>query len=342
MRPARGGSDRLTVLAFAGIVLIGGSNAVAVRLGNAELSPFFAAAARFAMASILLLAVAAVRGLPLPAGRTRVGIVLYGLTSFAGSFAGLYRGLVDAPAPTAMVALATVPVLTLLMATAIGQEAFSAGAVVGAVVALGGVVLIVNDQLNASIPPAALVSVFAGAAFVALSSVIVKQIPPGHPVMANGFGMAIGAVALAILSLVVGEPWVVPRGAATWASLTYLTVIGSVGLFMLLLYVLARWSASATSYATLAMPLVTVGLAAILLDETVSPLFVAGAAIALVGVYIGVAARQPRLGRTGIRADIRAIVGRSATPGAAAGPVASGGAAAALAAGEVDCRPPGC
>jgi drug/metabolite transporter (DMT)-like permease len=76
----------------------------------------------------------------------------------------------------------------------------------------------------------------------------------------------------------------------TWGSLLYLVLIGSVGLFMLTLYVLARWSASATAYATLAMPLVTVVVAAAVLGESVGPLFVVGAGLVLVGVYVGISA----------------------------------------------------
>lgn len=337
MRSPAVGSDRLTVLAFLGVIVIGGSNAVAIRLGNAELTPFLGATMRFGLAAILLLAVAAARRTPLPAGPARAGVVLYGLTAFAGSYAALYWGLVEAPATTAMIVIATVPLLTLLIAAAVGQERLSARGLAGAVVALGGIVLIVGDQLGAATPGSSLAALFLGASFIALSGVIVKQIPPGHPVAANGFGMAVGAAVLAALSRIGGEPWTLPTGAATWASLGYLSVFGSVGLFMLVLYVLARWSASATSYATLAMPLVTVGLAAVILDETVSPLFVAGAGIALVGVYLGVSNRQPGPVKRPGEPDA-ARVAATATPAVAVPAVA----APALAAGEIDCRPPGC
>jgi drug/metabolite transporter (DMT)-like permease len=82
------------------------------------------------------------------------------------------------------------------------------------------------------------------------------------------------------------ERWRLPTEVATWLSLGYLVVVGSVGLFMLFLYVLVRWSATATSYSLLLMPLVTIVAGAIVLDEPVRVPFLAGAALVLAGVYI--------------------------------------------------------
>jgi hypothetical protein len=58
-------------------------------------------------------------------------------------------------------------------------------------------------------------------------------------------------------------------------------------MFGLYLFALRRWTASAVSYVTLLMPLVTVPLAAALIAEQVSLSFLGGGAIALAGVYVG-------------------------------------------------------
>jgi drug/metabolite transporter (DMT)-like permease len=63
--------------------------------------------------------------------------------------------------------------------------------------------------------------------------------------------------------------------------------------FVLVLYVLARWTASATSYAFLLFPLVAIVAGGVLLHEPVQPSFLAGGAIVLAGVYIG-AVYRPR------------------------------------------------
>jgi hypothetical protein len=64
-------------------------------------------------------------------------------------------------------------------------------------------------------------------------------------------------------------------------------VAGSIGLFGLYLFAIRRWTASAVSYTTLLMPLVTLPVAAVLLDEPITVPFLVGAAIALLGIYIG-------------------------------------------------------
>ena len=50
---------------------------------------------------------------------------------------------------------------------------------------------------------------------------------------------------------------------------------------------LGRWTASAVSYSTLLLPLVTVSLGAVLVDERISPSFLVGGAVILAGVYVG-------------------------------------------------------
>jgi drug/metabolite transporter (DMT)-like permease len=289
MRPTPSG-DRLTILAWLGIVLCGGSNAVAIRLGNAELPPFWGAALRFGLAAAILLPIVAARRPSLPQRREWVGVLLFGLTAFAGSYAALYWGLQEAPAPTAMVVIASVPLLTLLIAVTIGLERLSLRGVVGAVIALAGIAVVVGDQLSGAVPVTSLLALFIGAVFIAVSGVVVKRFPPGDPLVANAIGMSYSAVLLTGLAAVAGEPLTLPTTATTWATAVYLAVVGSIGLFMLILYVLARWTASSTSYATLVMPLVTIVGAMALLGESVGPPFIVGSIITLVGVYVGVSA----------------------------------------------------
>ena len=54
---------------FVAVVLIGGTNFVAVRFSNRELPPFWGAGLRFAIAGALLVGFAAWRRIPLPLGQ---------------------------------------------------------------------------------------------------------------------------------------------------------------------------------------------------------------------------------------------------------------------------------
>ena len=88
-----------------------------------------------------------------------------------------------------------------------------------------------------------------------------------------------------------------PTQPDTLLAMAYLIGPGSIGVFLLALYVLARWTASATSYAFLLFPLVAIALGAVLFDEPVQPSFVLGGAVVLVGVYVGAMYRPRRSGR---------------------------------------------
>ena len=127
------------------------------------------------------------------------------------------------------------------------------------------------------------------------SVVIVKRLPPGDPVAANAIGMLLGGTLLLAVSLVAQEPLVLPTQADTLLGMAYLIGPGSIGVFLLALYVLARWTASATSYAFLLFPLVAIVLGAVLFDEPVQPSFLLGGAVVLVGVYVG-AIYRPKAG----------------------------------------------
>ena len=275
------------VAAFIAIVVMGGSNAVGVRLGVAELPPLWAAALRFGLAAALLALLAAARRSRLPHGRELLGAVTYGLLNFTVGYALMYLALVDIPAGLATIVFAIVPLLTLLLAVAHRLEALSLRGVVGALIAVTGVGVAFGLQADAVIPLVSLVLLLASALVAAESSVLVKLIPPGDPVGANLVGMTIGAFLLGTLSLLTGETPMMPDTVATWAALLYVAVVGSVGLFLTFLWLLARWTASGTSYAVLLMPMWTMVAAAVLLGEPLSPVGIAGGAIVILGTWLG-------------------------------------------------------
>jgi drug/metabolite transporter (DMT)-like permease len=284
--------DRLTLAAFALFTLIGGSNAVAVRFSNVELPPFWGAAIRFGAASLLLFVAVLIMRLPLPRGRAFLGVAIYGVLSFAAFYAFVYWGLVEVKAGLTMVILSLVPLMTLFLAFAHGQEPFRWRGLLGAVIAVGGITLAFVDQIGAVASLLPMLAIVAGAAFGAEGGVVAKGFPKSHPVTTNAVAMSVGAIILLAVSIVAGERWGLPNEPATWTALVYLVLPGSIGLFVLFLFVLARWTASATSYSTVLMPFVTVVVAALLLGESVTPLFVLGGVLVLVGVWVGALAPQ--------------------------------------------------
>src|SRR3954468_11152043 len=89
------------------------------------------------------------------------------------------------------------------------------------------------------------------------------------------------------LSLAAVEAHPLPRLPETQLALLYLSTIGAIGLFGLVLFVLGRWTASASSYSLVIMPLVAIATGAMLRGEAVAPFFIVGVIVVGVGVYIG-------------------------------------------------------
>jgi drug/metabolite transporter (DMT)-like permease len=154
-----------------------------------------------------------------------------------------------------------------------------------------------STSVSADLPVLPLLAMLVMAVCFAEATVVVKQFPKSHPVSTNAVAMALGAVLLLVLSTVMGEPRVVPNRAPTWVALAYLAVLGSSALFVLYLFVLKRWSASAVANQFVLFPLVAIALAAWLERAPVTGSLLLGAGIVLTGVYVGVitqpAARRP-------------------------------------------------
>ena len=289
--PAR--SDRIVLAAFVVFVVFAGANAIAVRFVLREMGPFWSAAIRFAVAGMLLGGYVLAARRPMPRSDGLIGTLLFGVIGFGLAYTFLYQALRDAPAGTTMLMLAVVPLLTILLAVVQGIERLRLLALAGAAVAGTGILVVSADQVSLDVPLLALALLLGAAACQAESTIVVKRFPPGDPVVANAIGMLVGAGMLAAVAIVTGEAIVIPTRPETWVSMAYLVGPGSIAVFLLVLYVLARWTASATSYAFLLFPLVAITLGAVLLGEQVQASFLAGGAIVLLCVYVG-AVYRPR------------------------------------------------
>ncbi len=283
--------DRIVLAAFVVFVLFAGANAIGVRLVLREMGPFWSAAIRFAIAGLLLAGYAFASRRQVPRGDRLIGTLLFGVFGFGLAYLFLYQALKDAPAGTTMLMLAIVPLLTVLLAVAQGIERLRLLGLAGAGLAAVGILLVSADQVSLDVPILSLGLLVAAAICQAESGIIVKRFPPGDPVVANAIGMLLGAGMLVAVAMATGEAMVLPSRTETWIAMAYLIGPGSIGVFVLVLYVLARWTASATSYAFLLFPFVAIALGALLLREPVQPSFLAGGAVVLAGVYLGVVYR---------------------------------------------------
>lgn len=284
--------DRLTLAAAAVAIVLGGGNAVGIRLVVSELDPFWAAGLRFGAAGLIFMVYVVLRRLSLPRGRALLGVVLYGLT-FGGAFALGFWGLVRVEAGLAMVILSLVPLITLFLASAHGLERFNMRGLMGSLAAVVGFAIIFGLDRGSDGPVsiAGVLSLVAAAVVVSEAGVIVKSFPQVQPAVENGLGMLVGTALLFLLSALAGETWVLPRDQRTTLALLYLVVAGSLIVFALFLFILARWTVSAASYQFVLTPFVTFPAAAWILGETLTLPMLLGAIVVAAGVYLG--ALQP-------------------------------------------------
>lgn len=273
--------------AFGGGVLIGGANFIAVKFSNQELDPLFGATLRFASAAVLLLLISALFKYPMPRGRAAMGAAVYGFLGFGVSYALMYYAVQGLGAGPTSVIAAAVPLATLILAVLHGQETLTTRGVVGGVMALAGIAVLSVRSLEADLEPSYVIAAVVAVLSIAESGVVVKGFPRAHPMSTNAFGMTVGAVFLAVASLLFGAEWAIPHEARTWASLAWLVVAGSVALFWLFLYVIKRWTASASAYMLTLMPVVAVTLGALVADEELTLEIVVGGALVLAAVYVG-------------------------------------------------------
>ncbi len=300
--------DRRILLAFAAVVLLAGSNIVAVRFSNRELEPFWGAGIRFVGAAAILWVLVAGGRYPMPRGRAFTGAVIYGLFSFFLAYAFFYWGAQEVPAGLGGTIMASVPLLTALLAAAHRAEPLRTRGMIGAIVALAGIAVMSSGALAGDVALVSVLATVAAAAAAAESGIVLKLLPSAHPVVTNAIGMSVGACALLVLSLGTHEAWEAPRSPSVWAAVLYL-IAASPFLFMLVVYVIRRWTATAASYQFVLFPLVSAIGGALLLGEAITSTLMLGAPLVLAGVYLGAlsgtrvpagSADDRRLSRSGV------------------------------------------
>jgi drug/metabolite transporter (DMT)-like permease len=276
-----------TLAAFGALVVLIGANLVAIRIGNQELEPLWHAGFRFLLAAVLFGAIVVATRPSLPDRRAAVGAAAYGLFSIVGFFGFLYAGLVDASVGLATTTLALGPLLTLVLAAAVGLERARPAAIGGGLVAFAGIALMYGNAVTSNVPLTSLVLLVLAAISFAAGAIVVKRTGRMDPVVQNLIASLVGGTVLTALSVAGGERQVLPEEQDTLIAFAYLVVPGTVITFGLLLYLLKRWPASRVSYQFVLAPIVAIGLAAILLAEPIRPVVIVGTALVIAGVWLG-------------------------------------------------------
>lgn len=281
-------SDQWTIFIFFLTALLGGGNSVAVRFSNAELAPLWGATIRLSASALLFWLILFLLRISVPQKRDALVLLVTGFFTVGVSFGLLYFGFVKLQASLGSVIIALGPLMTFFLAVLHQIESFRWQSLAGSVLALIGIAVAARAQLGTEIPFLSVIAMIAGSAISAEGNVILKiYAPKSDPMATNALTLTTGALFLAVTSFFISETHNLPTLPATWIAIIYTIIPGSLIMFYLYIWILSRWSASATSYVIMLFPIVATIAGSLLAHEKITPAFILGGMLVLIGVWIG-------------------------------------------------------
>jgi drug/metabolite transporter (DMT)-like permease len=288
------------ILAYAAIYLLWGASFLAIRVVVQIVPPFLAAGVRFFIAGILLVAFSLARRLPQPRGIEWRNLAVLAVTLFVGDYALLFWCEQKLPSGIAAVTAATIPAQVFLVERLWLRRVRLTGlTALGLTLGMVGIAALVlpPDFLHGSagLNRYAAVGVLA-AFFWAVGTVMSTRlaVPKERPVN-SGWQMALGGVALLLLSGASGEWHRIDPSAVTpklfWC-MAYLIVFASILAFTAYVYLLQHEPARRVASYAYVNPITALLLGAWVGGESLSPHQVVACAVVIAGVLVTLLGRE--------------------------------------------------
>ncbi len=267
-------------------LLFWGSAFPAIRASLSAYLPGHLALLRFLVASAALAVCACVRSVRVPRLKDMPGIFLLGLVGIAIYHLALNYGEVTVTAGAAGFLIGSCPVFATLFSMALLGERPGIGVWLGIAVSFGGVTLIALGGGGGLRFTAGALLVLLAAAAGGLFCVIQKRyLDKYSPIELTSYAVWIGTLLLCVflpgLFRCVGSA---PLGATL--SVVYLGVFPAAFAYIAWAYIQSHMSVSRVTSFLYLVPVISVVIARIWLEETPSPLSLAGGLLALSGVIL--------------------------------------------------------
>jgi drug/metabolite transporter (DMT)-like permease len=269
-----------------------GFQQVTIKLAAPDVSPLMQAGLRSILATVLLLAWARLRGVPL---FDRDGTLAAGLGAgalFAAEFGLIYAGLAHTTASRMVVFIYLAPCLTALMLPFfVPSERLSPLQWLGVLLGFAGVAFAFREGFAAGGAGSTLLGDAFGvlAAFLwAATTVLIRatRLARAKAEKTLFYQLAVAAVALTALSPLLGEPGVVRWSATALAVLAYQGAVVAFASYLVWFWLLTRYMAAQLSVFAFLAPLFGVGAGAAFLGERLTPAFLAAALLVGAGVVL--------------------------------------------------------
>ena len=266
---------------------------------------------RFALAAPCMAAILRLRGLRWPRGRALAGLAAMGAIGYVGQSLSYFTALTMASASLVALLLYLYPAIVTLLSAAVLGAQLTARRVTALAVAMAGTALIVGPELSGRPLGVAL-----GAAAAAIYSVYIlvgSRLTPRSGALPSSAVVMTAAAAVYAVVVVVQRPSF-PATTASWAAVTAIALVSTVVAITTFFAGMARLGPADASTLSTLEPVVTVALAAVVLDERISAVQLAGGALVLLAVVV-LARTAPAAASAGERAGVTAASARSAWPG---------------------------
>ncbi|MCM2333748.1 MAG: EamA family transporter [Anaeromyxobacteraceae bacterium] len=272
---------------------IWGTTWLVIKFQLGQVAPEASVAWRFALASGLILAWCAARGVALPRGwRQHLRLVALGVLLFGLNYVLTYRAETSLTSGLVAVLFATMVFWNLLGARLAFGTPAPGGVVLGAVIGLAGLLLLfwpelaglrADDRLLAGVGYAV-----AGTLVASAGNLVSQRVFAGGVPVVPGTGVAMGYATLLLLGwcLATGVPLTFDARPAYLLSLAYLAVLGSIVAFVTYLTLLQRIGAGRAGYTTAVIPVVAMLASTLFEQYRWSASAVAGLGLVLAGTVL--------------------------------------------------------
>ncbi|TVP62218.1 MAG: DMT family transporter [Leptolyngbya sp. LCM1.Bin17] len=269
-----------------------GGTFIAGRLVVQDVGPFAAAFCRFAIASVsLVLLTYGIEGtLPWPPRRLWLPIALLGLTGIFAYNVFFFSGLKTVEAGRAALIIALNPVAIALGAALVFKDPLNRTRLLGISLSLLGAAVVISggnpmDLLRGNVGVGELLllgCVVSWMSYTLLGKVVMAEL---SPFATTTYACLTGAVLLLGPALADGLPDLLSGSSAvTWGGLIYLGVLGSAVGFSWYYDGLRQLGPAQAGVFINLVPVFAIALAALLLQETLSPSLLIGGSLVITGV----------------------------------------------------------
>lgn len=275
---------------YSATVLFWGTTWIAIKYQVGPVVPELSVAYRFTLAAVVVFLWALAARQPLRFGlRVHVLLAVMGLCMFSFNFYFFYQAAASVTSGLLAVVFSMTVVLNIINGRILLGRRAAPRTLAAAALGVAGIVMLFWPEVSgfdlADDGSLGLLLALTGTLCFSLGNMASARAQLlSLPVLScNAWGMAYGAVAMYVVALLGGAPFVLDTAPSYLVGLFYLAFCGSVLAFGAYLTLLGRIGADRAAYATVLFPLVALAISTVVEDYAWTPMALAGVALVLAG-----------------------------------------------------------